>query len=83
MNHVEMSSPSRTQFWAQLLLWVYGHDVLQCPCGGRRSVLTFLSDPAVIEKILAHLGLEQSAGHARARPPPDVEATAGEEFWGA
>ena len=81
--------------WAELLLRVYGHDVLhapitrkramgpRCPCGGRRSVLTFLSDPAVIAKILAHLGLDQPDGHARARPPPELEVGAGEEFWGA
>jgi len=68
--------------WAELLLRVYGHDVLQCPCGGRRSVLTFLSDPAVIVKILAHLGLDQPGGHARARPPPELEVGAEEEFWG-
>jgi len=68
--------------WAELLLRVYGHDVLQCPCGGRRSVLTFLSDPAVIAKILAHLGVDQPDGQARARPPPELEVGAGEEFWG-
>jgi hypothetical protein len=45
-------------------------------------VLTFLSDPAVIAKILAHLGLDRSDGHARARPAPEVEVGAGEEFWG-
>jgi hypothetical protein len=78
---VKRTSRPRT-LWAELLLRVYGHDVLQCPCGGRRSVLTFLSDPAVIAKILAHLGLDQPDGQARARPPPEVEVGADEEFWG-
>ena len=79
---VTRASRPRT-LWAELLLRVYGRDVLQCPCGGRRSVLTFLSDPAVIATILAHLGLDQPGGHARARPPPELEVGAGEEFWGA
>jgi len=78
---VTRASRPRT-LWAELLLRVYGRDVLQCPCGGRRSVLTFLSDPAVIAKILSHLGLYQPGGHARARPPPEMEVGAGEEFWG-
>jgi len=64
------------------MLRVYGYDVLHCPCGGRRSVLTFLTDPAVIAKILAHLGVGQSDDLARARPPPELEVGAEEEFWG-
>jgi hypothetical protein len=31
--------------------------VLQCPCGGRRVVLAFLTDEKVVKKILEHLGL--------------------------
>ena len=52
--------------WAELLLRVYGGDVLGCPCGGRRRVLTFLSDPAVIAKILAHLGVFDHSDGSRA-----------------
>ena len=33
-------------------------DVLVCPdCGGRLRLLATIDDPAVIEKILRHLGL--------------------------
>jgi len=33
-------------------------DVLACPdCGGRLRLLASIDDPAVIEKILRHLGL--------------------------
>lgn len=62
--------------WAELLSRVYGHDVLRCPCGGRRRVLTFLSDPAVIAKTLAHVGLAGADTDVRARPPP-TEAAVG------
>jgi hypothetical protein len=27
--------------WADLLKRVFGDDVLQCPCGGRRKVVAF------------------------------------------
>ena len=43
-------------------------DVLACPhCGGRLRLIATLHDPAVIRKILAHLGRslsEQSPGPA-------------------
>jgi hypothetical protein len=49
---------------------VFGHEVLRCPCGGRRYLLTFLTDPDVIQRILVHLGL-QSELAPRSRPPPE------------
>jgi hypothetical protein len=49
-------------------------DVLACPhCGGRLRLIATLHDPAVIQKILAHLGRspsEQRPGPRRPRPPP-------------
>ena len=37
---------------------VFEIDVLVCEhCGGRRRVLTFLTDPPVLRRILEHLGL--------------------------
>jgi hypothetical protein len=61
------SSRPRT-LWADLLARVFGFAVLTCPCGGRRSLLAFLTDPLVIAKILDHLGLD----HARPPPPQRV-----------
>jgi hypothetical protein len=43
--------------WAQLLKRVLNIDVLACPCGGRREIIAFVTDPAVINKILLHLHL--------------------------
>lgn len=58
--------------WAELMRRVFRIDVLSCDrCGGRRKVLTFLTDPAVIERILLHLGLPTELPEvAGARSPP-------------
>ena len=52
-----------------------GLDVLTCEhCGGRREVLTFITDPLVIQRILEHLGLPSEPPQIRAaRPPPGSE----------
>ena len=49
-----------------------GLDVLLCDrCGGRRKVLTFLTDPDVIGRILLHLGEPVELPEvAPARSPP-------------
>ena len=52
-------------------------------CGGRLQLIAVIEDPAVIERILRHLGLPTDIPEARpARPPPmpfllDGLATAG------
>jgi len=63
--------------WAELLRRVFGNDVLVCPfCQGPRRLLAFLTDPPVVRKILAHLGLPTEAPMlAQARPPPAQRAT--------
>ncbi len=44
--------------WADLLRRTFEIDVLACPdCGDRLRLLATIHDPAVIEKILCHLGL--------------------------
>ena len=59
--------------WAQLLRRVFAIDVLACPhCGGRRKLIALLTQPAVVRKILAHLGLPTEApALAPARAPPE------------
>src|SRR5215468_1919652 len=57
--------------WAALLARVFAIDVLRCSeCGGRRRVLAFLTDRAVVAKILVHLG------HPTHPPPPVAPARA-------
>ena len=45
-------------------------DVLACPhCGGRLRLIATLHDPAVIRKILAHLGCDPSRPSSGPAPP--------------
>ena len=62
----------RRYSWAELMKRVFKIDVLVCThCGGLRRVLDLLTDAAVIERILAHLGLPTEAPVvAQARAPP-------------
>jgi hypothetical protein len=53
--------------WARLIRKVWAADPLACPkCGGRLRIISFIEDPAVIEKILRHLKL----WNPLTRPPP-------------
>ncbi len=69
--------PERTKrrrySWAELMKRVFLVDVLICEhCGGTRKLLTFLSEPRAVRRILEHLGLpSESPPVAAARPPPD------------
>ncbi|MDH3772250.1 MAG: transposase [Nitrospirota bacterium] len=48
--------------WAQLLKRVFAIDLTACPqCGGPLTILAAIEDPAVIIKILTHLGLPTRA----------------------
>ena len=48
--------------WAELLRRVFAIDVLLCPtCLGPMTVVAYLTEPAVVEKILTHLGLHGSS----------------------
>jgi hypothetical protein len=51
--------------WSELMRRAFEADVLACPrCGGRMTVLATIEDPAVIHRILMHLGLSTEAGEA-------------------
>jgi hypothetical protein len=54
-------SGSRAWSWAALMHRAFDLDVLACPrCGGRLRLIATLHDPAVIRKLLAHLGMARS-----------------------
>ena len=54
--------------WARLLKRVFGIDIERCPqCGGKLKIIAAIEAPAVIERILTHLGLS-------AQPPPRAPA---------
>jgi hypothetical protein len=65
----------RTRYWtwAALMRRAFDLDVLRCPrCAGRMHLIATIDDPAVIQKILAHLGLPG----AREDPRPLLPLTA-------
>ena len=66
---------SRRIRWAQLIKRVFKKDLEACPhCGGRRVLIAFITDAAVINKILTHVGLPTEAPPvAAARAPPQLE----------
>ncbi len=54
--------------WARLLKRVFDIDIEHCPhCSGRLKIIAAIEDPAVIVRILTHLGLP-------ARAPPRSRA---------
>jgi DNA-directed RNA polymerase subunit RPC12/RpoP len=62
--------------WAELLKRVFAEDVLRCPrCGGRRHMISVVTDPEVVRKVLAAvLRAEEKAqrmAEAGPRPAPD------------
>jgi hypothetical protein len=63
--------------WADLMRRAFESDVLACSrCGGRMIVLATIEDPAVIRRILTHLGLSLEAGEAApSRAPPWDDAS--------
>ena len=58
--------------WAELMRRSLGLDVLACPrCGGRLTLIALIDDPAVIRRVLQHLGLPTEVPELRpARAPP-------------
>lgn len=67
-------APSPKITWAQLLLRVFGEDVLRCPaCGGCRHMISSITDPSTIRRILDHFGLRtEPYALDPARPPPQA-----------
>jgi hypothetical protein len=58
--------------WASLRKRVLLEDVLACPCGGRRRIVSDVQERSAVVAILDHLGLPAEAPPlARARDPDD------------
>jgi len=68
--------------WAQLIKRVYKKDLETCPhCGGHRVLIAFITDPPVVHKILAHVGLPtDQPGVAPARAPPQLDIDFDEDW---
>ena len=66
-KHVHAHSAPVRMSWARLLKRVYDGDIERCVCGGKLKIIAVIEEPAVIERILTHLGL-------CAQPPPRATA---------
>jgi hypothetical protein len=62
--------------WARLLKRVFDFDIERCGCGGKLKIIAAIEEPAVIERMLTHLGLS-------AQPPPRTPARRAELFQAA
>ena len=64
--------------WAALMRRAFDLDVLRCPrCAGRMQLIATIEDPAVIHRILAHLGLPRRRDDPR--PPCSMTAAGSEQ----
>lgn len=63
--------------WARLIRRVYEADPLLCECGQQMRIISFLTEPAVVDKILAHLA--QNAPRSQRAPPPEPPPEDGAE----
>ena len=65
---IEQEEPfAPSKGWAEMIRKVYEVDPLLCPsCGGKMSIISFIEDHKVIDKIIDHLKLSFIAE----RPPP-------------
>ena len=61
--------------WARRLKRVFDIDIEHCVCGGKLKLIAVIEEPAVIEKILTHLGLSP-------QPPPRAKARRVDLFAG-
>ncbi len=65
-----VKSTARAWSWAALMHRAFAIDVLACAhCGGRLRLIATLHDPAVIRKLLAHLGMVRSGPSPGPAPP--------------
>ena len=58
--------------WAELLRRVFGDDLLNCGCGGRRTVVAVVTDANIARSLLDGLGLGHRPLVFAPRGPPDL-----------
>jgi hypothetical protein len=60
--------------WARLIKKIFEADPLHCTCGGRMRILSFITDPRVVDRILRHRESERckTQDPFETRAPPDV-----------
>ena len=60
--------------WARLIKKIFEADPLVCSCGGRMRIVSFITDPRVVDRILRHRESERckTQDPFETRAPPDV-----------
>ena len=67
LRMVQELRPVPSKGWAEMIRKVYEVDPMICPqCGGRMKIIAFLTDYAVVDRVIDHLKLTFVAD----RPPP-------------
>jgi hypothetical protein len=58
--------------WARLIRKIFETDPLLCTCGGRMRIVSFITDPRVVDRILRHRESRRSKAQDpfEPRPPP-------------
>jgi hypothetical protein len=60
----------RRRSWARLLRRIYEVDPLVCPCGGELKIVSVITDPVVVDRILSHRKEKRLKSPFAARAPP-------------
>ena len=60
----------RRRSWARLLRRIYEVDPLLCPCGGELRIVSVITDPVVVDRILAHRNGRRLKSPFSSRAPP-------------
>ena len=70
-DHSDCSREARST-WARLIKKIFEADPLLCKCGGRMRIVSFITDPQVVERILRHLKSPRSKAQDPLEPraPP-------------
>ena len=63
--------------WARLIKKIFEADPMLCSCGARMRIVSFITDPRVVDRILRHResGRCKSPDPFEPRPPPRASAT--------
>jgi len=64
--------PGRRVPWAELIKRVFADDLLNCECGGRRTVVAVVTDAASARSLLDGLGIPHLPPMFTPRGPPDL-----------
>jgi hypothetical protein len=68
-HNSDLSREARST-WARLVRKIFETDPLLCPCGARMRIVSFITEPRVVDRILRHLHSER----CRARDPFEPRA---------